>query len=756
VSVHPDLNRVGELAAERPHELVFFVGAGLSAEVGYPTWSAMLERVIEHGRVIGRLNDAEADLARETVAAADYLECGEILHRLLGARLPQFLADTFSASRLPAELGAYEFLVRIPCAGFITTNYDSALESAYVKQFRAPIHPVLPGDAHGLGRLARERPFLLKIHGDASASRFVLSSSDYAVLQADAALARTLYAINHRHTVVFLGYGLSDRDILEPLRLLAGDATGVGKRHVALLPAGLERGDRARLEDELGVNVVEYDTASGHAPVFRSVVDWYAASSGRRTVSIGRDAADVAALLRAYPEALLPDLRLAVEDGLAHLQSLDVHWGPRPADTARAANVAEGLLAIAATRLAFRHGMKPAAEVAALLGYQHAEAGNFISVTMDTSNLQTHALAMCALEAWEELDPRVPAALERGADWLLSIMPAGRPGWGRVLDDQTVRVGPTIWCLAALLRLDRLPRIVWINLRARLLRQGSIGHGLGDRGVSCANAGWVLWFLSLLMSAAGLDREDEALARLAVSQISDPRSPMQSEIEMFPLRGASPDVDWKPWFHPTAAAVTIGLLPWLDEFPEAWRALGRSISALVQQWETGGRCGYFQDAAGGRQSPSEGFLVSTFYGVWALGQTAQQFGGVIIRKSGLVYVRDGRLLVLRKKGTDLLILPGGSVEPGESAVAGLHREIFEELGAEVTDLRPWGTIRDRAAFEKGVLVEIEAYTGRLQGAPVARAEIGEVIWFDIRGGDPRVLSPIIANQLLPRLRRASD
>ncbi len=611
---------------------------------------------------------------------------------------------------------------------------------------------MLPDDAQAIGRLSHEKPFLLKIHGDAGASRFVLSSADYARLESNEALMRTLYAVYQSRVVVFLGYGLSDRDILQPLQLLARDAATSGKRHVALLPAGLDRRDRTYLEDNAGVNVVEYSSAArGHEPVFESVVDWFLGRQGPGPGMIHQDPADYAALLRSYPAALAGAQREAVESSLAYLQSLRSKWGPRPTDTIRAANIAEGLLALGATRLAFRHGAKPAEQVADLLAFQ-ADAGNFISATLRRSNIQTHALAMCALSAWEELDQRIPEALDRAAGWLLSVLPAEQPGWGRFIGDGIPRLGPTLWSLAALGGLDRLPAGVWRRLRGTLLQDRSVGYEVGDRVASHANAGWLLWFLALLRASAGLDAQDVRLVRLAIDQISDPRSTMRSEIEMFPVAGATADLGWQPWLHPTAAAVTMGLLPWLEEFPDCWAPLGRSVAALLAQWDAGGRTGYLQDP-GPQHSAGERFLVSTFYGTWALGLTVQQFGGVVIEKSGLAWVRDGRLMLLRKKGTNSLILPGGSIEPGESPVVALRRELCEELGIEAAGLRSWGKIKDRAAFERGVAVEIDVYVAdRIEGVPAARAEIGEIVWFDVIDDDPGRLSPVIANQLVPRLR----
>lgn len=47
----------------------------------------------------------------------------------------------------------------------------------------------------------------------------------------------------------------------------------------------------------------------------------------------------------------------------------------------------------------------------------------------------------------------------------------------------------------------------------------------------------------------------------------------------------------------------------------------------------------------------------------------------------------GEVLVL-KENQDTYSLPGGGLDHGEDPIAGLHREVGEELGIEITDIRP--------------------------------------------------------------------
>jgi len=107
-------------------------------------------------------------------------------------------------------------------------------------------------------------------------------------------------------------------------------------------------------------------------------------------------------------------------------------------------------------------------------------------------------------------------------------------------------------------------------------------------------------------------------------------------------------------------------------------------------------------------------------------------------KAGLLCVRDNRLLLCRKsRGTQLLILPGGKFEGDETAIECLQRELSEELG-EVRMKNPVyaGTVELEAA-DPGKTLRMELYRADLEGTPLAKAEIAELIWFG--AGDNRAL-----------------
>ena len=123
-------------------------------------------------------------------------------------------------------------------------------------------------------------------------------------------------------------------------------------------------------------------------------------------------------------------------------------------------------------------------------------------------------------------------------------------------------------------------------------------------------------------------------------------------------------------------------------------------------------------------------------------------------KAGLLHVKDGRVLLCRKKHTtSLLILPGGVLEPGETAEECLRRECREELGeVDVSNLQYLGNYESPAAGQDGRIVMIELYKGQLHGAPVAHSEIQELVWFGPQD-DAALLAPSLRNVIFPDLRR---
>ncbi len=122
----------------------------------------------------------------------------------------------------------------------------------------------------------------------------------------------------------------------------------------------------------------------------------------------------------------------------------------------------------------------------------------------------------------------------------------------------------------------------------------------------------------------------------------------------------------------------------------------------------------------------------------------------LIKKSALAVIEGGKLLVVRKRGSPCLLMPGGKPEGSESAEDALRREIREELGCgiEKDSIIFLGVFEDATA-EKDAMVSISLYSGRLTGAPKASSEIEKLEW--VAAANKGNLSPIIKNKILPFL-----
>ncbi|MFV0434509.1 MAG: NUDIX hydrolase [Leucobacter sp.] len=96
---------------------------------------------------------------------------------------------------------------------------------------------------------------------------------------------------------------------------------------------------------------------------------------------------------------------------------------------------------------------------------------------------------------------------------------------------------------------------------------------------------------------------------------------------------------------------------------------------------------------------------------------------------------DGRVLNVRKRGTNALMLPGGKHEPGEDPRDTAVREFEEELGValDVSRLRVLGVFRAAAANEPDHVVEASVFEHPFVEAAASanpRAEIDHLEWVD--------------------------
>jgi 8-oxo-dGTP diphosphatase len=119
-------------------------------------------------------------------------------------------------------------------------------------------------------------------------------------------------------------------------------------------------------------------------------------------------------------------------------------------------------------------------------------------------------------------------------------------------------------------------------------------------------------------------------------------------------------------------------------------------------------------------------------------------------------IRDeqGRVLLVRKRGTRAFMQPGGKRDAGEDDATALARELYEELGCDVAhgSVRPLGEFIAPSANEPGWTVRAAVYAVDVIGAIAPRAEIEEICWIDPFGTHGMTLAPLTRDHVLPIAR----
>lgn len=89
----------------------------------------------------------------------------------------------------------------------------------------------------------------------------------------------------------------------------------------------------------------------------------------------------------------------------------------------------------------------------------------------------------------------------------------------------------------------------------------------------------------------------------------------------------------------------------------------------------------------------------------------------------VIFDPDGRVLLIRRKNDPFkgtFALPGGFVDIGETLETGCRREVREETGLEVSDLRLIGVYSDPSRDPRGHTVSV-AFLARLSATATPRA-----------------------------------
>lgn len=212
-------------------QFVIFIGAGVSCLLGYPTWEQLSDAILDKmakDKNIPNFSYADIDSIR-SLRPRQKISIAIDICRANKKDISKLLKETMIPAN-PLRSDIYDLLVSIP-TNFITTNYDNCLydtiirsqikegDEEYVTQMRE-----VNGDR--LIRYFNKRDLtndklikfgnIFHLHGNIdSEETLVLATRDYVEHYQDESVISFLDHLFDNYTVLFIGYGLEEEEILE-------------------------------------------------------------------------------------------------------------------------------------------------------------------------------------------------------------------------------------------------------------------------------------------------------------------------------------------------------------------------------------------------------------------------------------------------------------------------------------------------------------------------------------------------------------
>ncbi len=252
----PGNRRVFDALAEllRAEQAIAFVGAGASAGM-YPLWTQFIDKLADHAAAEGKAEARDAVRWKADKTSNPQQRVNVIVRRLGEDRYRNFLKATFGP-RYHSEGKRYTpthaALVRLPFRGYVTTNYDPALEFARMDlrpgclttgtptwQDDDEVHRWLTGDV-----FAEEHACpMFWLHGYWQRPQgIVLNAGEYGQAYKSGLFRKTFERLWEQDHLVFAGFGFNDPQFTfmvgEIMRDLQG--TRAPARHIAILGLTLE------------------------------------------------------------------------------------------------------------------------------------------------------------------------------------------------------------------------------------------------------------------------------------------------------------------------------------------------------------------------------------------------------------------------------------------------------------------------------------------------------------------------------------
>lgn len=246
----------------KQEDTVLFIGSGISLWSGLPSWTGLINELIEFLRE----NGLNSTLIEQELKRGDLLQAASYgFDKLSKPKFAEFVRKSCRVdSAKPHDI--HNKIISLGPNCYITTNYDTLIESSLLKwnqetHFRKVINKQLTETAEIVG--ARAKNFIFKLHGDVEDSdSIILTREQYRTLNYGGELhhaLETTKTLMVSRPIVYIGFGLRDTDFLYLKDLLINTYKGGARDHYAIMSDVTEE-EKDYWNRNYGIHLIDYKT----------------------------------------------------------------------------------------------------------------------------------------------------------------------------------------------------------------------------------------------------------------------------------------------------------------------------------------------------------------------------------------------------------------------------------------------------------------------------------------------------------------
>ncbi|QPJ61575.1 MAG: hypothetical protein G3M70_06620 [Candidatus Nitronauta litoralis] len=219
MSKPPDLRQIFDppdeiIQAGLDGNLVFFVGAGASMLLGFPSWKGLANQALDDLRKNGLLNYSELEQLK-SLDPKQQLSIANLIAKDNKTNLD--LAKHLTGKNEGDSI--YKAINNVGCS-CVTTNYDELLSPRFKEIKDGSTTAKIPNRVAErdkfFTKLLNEPGTVVHLHGVVSKPEtMIVSTKDYLEHYDNAQVKEFLGELFEKKTVLFLGYGLEEAEILE-------------------------------------------------------------------------------------------------------------------------------------------------------------------------------------------------------------------------------------------------------------------------------------------------------------------------------------------------------------------------------------------------------------------------------------------------------------------------------------------------------------------------------------------------------------